>query len=190
MSQRHSPEDIITASGLPEPPRLDRRLSGVDHFIDRSAFRFDLNTRSLLDIHSFCPIRTTTVIIDWLQQVTQSLPMLRLRVKTLVARTRRIQTWFRRTLKARNGIIQQIFESWVASNAIEKKTLQTELYRDQKLKLFPETFRARLQSYSVLHTADEALSAAVVTLYWERRKAFTQKFHGWYAKLCAAQQEQ
>eukprot|EP00906_Rhabdomonas_costata_P011375 RCo016180 len=170
-----------------EPPARVLRAPAMEAFISNFGARHKLTLKGIEQTGDFCPARTTAVIICCLRLVTQSLPLVLLRLRGLVAKTRRIQAWLRGVLRARDENIQQIFEHWVASDDSQKKSLRAELYRNSWLR--PSAVRTRLGTYTKLHNKVEAMHAAVVELYWERRKEFRRENHLWYSEFSVVQRE-
>eukprot|EP00906_Rhabdomonas_costata_P016739 RCo024040 len=167
-------------------PALRISRLAVEDFATSFAVRLKLKSVPS-DSSDFCPFRATEMIISCLRQVTRSLPLLRLRVTYLVTQARRIQSWFRAILHAREQTFQKIYDHWASSDSSQKKALQSELYRDSKLR--PAAVRLRLRSYAKLHNTEEAMRAAVAALYWERSKEFTRQFRFWFAGVRAVRQE-
>eukprot|EP00906_Rhabdomonas_costata_P013299 RCo019118 len=157
----------------------NRRSAALENFVGSFAVRFGL--KGIPDGEAFCPIRTTAVVLACLKQVTQSLPLMLLRVRNLLSKTRRVQTWIRRVLRARDEHIQQIFDRWVANDSSNKKSIRTELYRNSKMR--PAAVRLRLRTYAMFHNTEDAMQAAVVALYWERRGEFRRQVRFWSAQV-------
>eukprot|EP00906_Rhabdomonas_costata_P003273 RCo005007 len=171
---------------LAEISGKDRRAVLMDRFVNDFATRVAL--RYPPDWGDFCPVRTTAVMIACLQQVARTLNLLKFRVTSLLKKARLLQAWFRRFLHAREHDIKQVLERWVATHANQKKVLKAELYRDSWLS--PKTFRHRLQAYTRLHNPEDAMRAAVMELYWEKRRQFQREFRGWFVHHRALRQEE
>eukprot|EP00906_Rhabdomonas_costata_P009217 RCo013064 len=173
------------AGALAEFPSRNRRSVALEAFITNFGVRFGL--REIPEVTEFCPNQSVTLIHGFLRQVSHSIPLIRVRMRTLFKSTLRLQAGARKWLAARDRNINEIFEHWVLTHANQKKAMQTELYRDSKL--CQASMKVRLRAYTKLHNSHEAMRAAVVLLYWERRKEFERTFHYWYLEVSELQAE-
>eukprot|EP00906_Rhabdomonas_costata_P019092 RCo027800 len=164
----------------------DSRAVLLDNFVCKFAGRVRL--RHSPEGGDFCPFRATAMIAEFLRQVSMSLFMLKIRVCSMLACTRKIQAWIRFCLRTRAENFQQILDRWVTTHTNHKKALQAELYRDSWL--CPKTVRYRLRAYTKLHNSEDAMRAAVEDLYWEKRLEFQQQFHSWFVNVRALRVEQ
>eukprot|EP00906_Rhabdomonas_costata_P033310 RCo046940 len=165
-------------------PSRSRRTVALETFVNHFVIRFALRD---IPEGDFCPNRCVTVIRGFLHQVSHSIPLIRLRIKSVIASTRRLQAAARKWLGARDLNIQLVLEHWTTTHATQKKAMQAELYRDSKL--CQASLKVRLRAYTKLHNSEGAMHAAVVELYWERRKQFQRKFRTWHREVTAIEEE-
>eukprot|EP00906_Rhabdomonas_costata_P020694 RCo030127 len=108
MALRYADGEFSALVLVQPPPK--KRSEALERFLANFVGLYHL--RAIPDDTDFCPARLTAMILSCLRQVTQSLPLLLLRVNGLVAKTRRIQAWVRHILRRREETIQQIVEHW------------------------------------------------------------------------------